>query len=78
MFPRLSLTPPSTHKTNTHKTHAHQQNKPNKGPEDEAAIKALYKKFGAWHGISSLNNLGVLASTVAYAWIVASKLAAPL
>ena len=54
------------------------ENKPGKTADDEAAIKALYKKFGAWHGISSLNNLGVLAATVAYAWVVASKLAAPL
>ena len=28
-----------------------------------------------WHGISSLNNLGVLAATVAYGWLIAAKLA---
>ena len=31
-----------------------------------------------WHGISSLNNLGVLVSVVSYAWIIASKLALPV
>lgn len=50
------------------------ENKPAKTAEDESQIKALYKKFGAWHGISSMNNLGVLACAVAYAWVIASKL----
>jgi hypothetical protein len=27
-----------------------------------------------WHGISSLNNLVVLAATVAYGWILAGRL----
>lgn len=52
------------------------ENKTSKTPEDEAEIKRLYKKFGAWHGISSLNNLGVLCAVVSYGWVIASKLAA--
>lgn len=52
------------------------ENKGSKTAEDEAQIKSLYKKFGAWHGVSSLNNLGVLAATVAYGWVIAGKLAA--
>lgn len=51
------------------------ENKASKTAEDEAEIKRLFKKFGMWHGISSLNNLGVLAATVAYGWVIASKLA---
>eukprot|EP00775_Hariotina_reticulata_P012764 gene12764-12893_t len=50
------------------------ENKEKKTAEDEAAIKHLYKQFGMWHGISSLNNLAVLAATVAYGWILAGKL----
>ncbi|KAI8468559.1 MAG: hypothetical protein J3K34DRAFT_426860 [Monoraphidium minutum] len=50
------------------------ENKASKTSEDEAEIKRLYKKFGMWHGISSLNNLGVLAAVVAYGWVIASKL----
>ncbi|KIY99928.1 hypothetical protein MNEG_8032 [Monoraphidium neglectum] len=53
-----------------------QQNKPSKTSEDEAEIKRLYGKFGMWHGISSLNNLAVLAAVVSYGWVIASKLAA--
>jgi hypothetical protein len=45
-----------------------------KTAEDEAAIKRLYKQFGMWHGISSLNNLVVLAATMAYGWTLAGKL----
>ncbi|GBF99577.1 hypothetical protein Rsub_12202 [Raphidocelis subcapitata] len=52
------------------------ENKPVKTADDEGEIKRLYKKFGMWHGISSLNNLGVLAATVAYGWVLAAKLAA--
>eukprot|EP00882_Tetradesmus_deserticola_P002414 GHRQ01002573.1.p1 GENE.GHRQ01002573.1~~GHRQ01002573.1.p1 ORF type:complete len:252 (+),score=85.74 GHRQ01002573.1:140-895(+) len=50
------------------------ENKPSKSADDEADIKRLYKKFGMWHGISSLNNLVVLAATVAYGWILAGRL----
>lgn len=32
--------------------------------------------FARWHGISSMNNLGVLAAVVAYGWVIAGKLAA--
>lgn len=52
------------------------ENKPVKTVEDEGEIKRLYKKFGMWHGISSLSNLGVLAATVAYGWVLAAKIAA--
>ncbi|KAF8069605.1 Tmem205 [Scenedesmus sp. PABB004] len=51
------------------------ENKAAKGPDDEAAIKALYKRFGALHGASSVLNLGVLAATVAYGWTLAGRLA---
>lgn len=47
---------------------------PSKGPDDEAAIKRLYKQFGMWHGISSLANLAVLAATAAYGWALAGRL----
>jgi hypothetical protein len=50
------------------------ENKPRKTSEDETRIKALYKQFGMWHGISSLNNLVVLAATVAYGWALAGRL----
>jgi hypothetical protein len=38
-------------------------------------VQALYKKFGMWHGISSLNNLITLACSVAYGWTLAGALA---
>lgn len=50
------------------------ENKDRKSADDEARIKTLYKKFGMWHGISSLNNLVVLAATVAYGWSLAGRL----
>jgi hypothetical protein len=50
------------------------ENKPNKTDADQANIKSLYKQFGKWHGISSLNNLVVLASAVAYGWALAGRL----
>lgn len=39
------------------------------------AIKRLYKKFGMWHGISSLCNLSVLVAAVAHGWWLAGALA---
>eukprot|EP00879_Flechtneria_rotunda_P007162 GHRR01007516.1.p1 GENE.GHRR01007516.1~~GHRR01007516.1.p1 ORF type:complete len:223 (+),score=77.89 GHRR01007516.1:460-1128(+) len=51
------------------------ENKPSKTGDDEAQIKQLYKKFGMWHGISSLSNLVVLAATVTYGWSLAGRLA---
>eukprot|EP00878_Enallax_costatus_P020090 GHUV01021221.1.p1 GENE.GHUV01021221.1~~GHUV01021221.1.p1 ORF type:complete len:123 (-),score=35.14 GHUV01021221.1:1512-1880(-) len=51
------------------------ENKETKSADDEARIKTLYKQFGMWHGISSLNNLVVLAATVAYGWSLAGRLA---
>ena len=75
--PRPPLTPPPPPPPGP-RCAARAQNKSPKTADDEAQIKALYKKFGVWHGISSLNNLGVLAATVAYGWIVAGKLASPL
>lgn len=50
------------------------ENKEAKSEQDEADIKRLYKQFGMWHGISSLNNLAVLAAAVAYGWILAGRL----
>lgn len=41
---------------------------------DEAAIKALYKKFGAFHGSSSLVNLVGMVGAVAHGWWLASRL----
>ena len=40
-----------------------------------AAIKALYKKFGKWHGISSLMNLVVLVCAVGHAYYLGAHLA---
>lgn len=45
------------------------------GPRDDAAIKALSKRFGAWHGISSLLNLGVLVCAVGHAYYLGAFLA---
>ena len=39
-----------------------------------AAIKALYKQFGKWHGISSLFNLAVLVAAFAHGWWLAGSL----
>lgn len=50
------------------------ENKPQKTSEDEANIKSLYKKFGMWHGISSLNNLVTLCATLAYGWVLAGNM----
>ena len=44
------------------------------GPRDEAAIKALTKKFGAFHGISSLLNLAVLVCAVGHAYYLGAFL----
>ncbi|EFN53418.1 hypothetical protein CHLNCDRAFT_136618 [Chlorella variabilis] len=44
------------------------------GPRDEAAITALKKSFGNWHGISSLINLGTLITAIGHGWWLASKL----
>jgi hypothetical protein len=51
------------------------ENKPGKSAQDEADIKRLYKAFGAWHGVSSLANLVVLAASIAYGWALAGRLA---
>ena len=40
-----------------------------------AAIKQLYKKFGMWHGISSLFNLAVLVAAIAHGWWLSGALA---
>lgn len=47
------------------------ENKPTKTDEDMQQIKVLYKKFGAWHGISSLLNLVFLCTIMAYGWTMA-------
>lgn len=39
-----------------------------------ATIKGLYKRFGAWHGISSIINLVALVAAVAYGWTLAGWL----
>lgn len=43
-------------------------------PPPAAAIKGLVKKFGAWHGVSSLFNLGVLVTAFAHGWWLAGSL----
>ncbi len=43
------------------------------GPRDDAKIKALYGKFGMWHGISSMLNLGALGCACAHLWWLAVK-----
>jgi hypothetical protein len=42
---------------------------------DDAAIKALYKQFGKWHGISSLVNLVMLVAAVGHGWYLGGRLA---
>jgi hypothetical protein len=44
------------------------------GARDDAAIKALTKKFGAFHGISSLLNLAVLVCAVGHAYFLGAFL----
>lgn len=44
------------------------------GKRDDVAIKALYKKFGMWHGISSIFNLAVLVAAIAHGWWLAGSL----
>ncbi|GAB4813111.1 hypothetical protein N2152v2_000157 [Parachlorella kessleri] len=46
----------------------------NAATRDDAAIKALYKQFGKWHGISSLFNLAVLVAAFAHGWWLAGLL----
>ena len=43
-------------------------------PPPAAAIKALTRTFGKWHGISSLFNLAVLVAAVAHGWWLAGSL----
>lgn len=45
------------------------------GERDDAAIKALAKQFGKWHGISSLLNLAVLVCAVGHAYYLGARLA---
>lgn len=45
------------------------------GPRDEAGIKALYKRFGALHGVSSLLNLAALVVAVGHGWYLGGRLA---
>ena len=45
------------------------------GARDDAGIKALYKQFGKWHGISSLMNLGNLVCAVGHAYYLGALLA---
>jgi hypothetical protein len=40
---------------------------------DNDTIKALYKKFSTWHGISSMLNLGVLVAAVTHGWWLAAS-----
>jgi hypothetical protein len=46
-------------------------------PRDEAQIARLKKQFGAWHGISSLLNLGTLVCAVSHGWWLARHIAFP-
>ncbi|KZZ95923.1 hypothetical protein AAL_04219 [Moelleriella libera RCEF 2490] len=43
------------------------------GPHSEE-MRALNKKFGMWHGISSLLNLGTIFATLAYGFTLGSRL----
>lgn len=42
--------------------------------EKESRLKMMGKKFGKWHGMSSLSNLCALCGAVAHAWYLAAKL----
>ncbi|CAL5220682.1 g2731 [Coccomyxa viridis] len=44
------------------------------GERDGAKIKALYKQFGKFHGISSLLNLVGLGAAVGHGWWLATRL----
>jgi hypothetical protein len=44
------------------------------GARDDAAIKALYKQFGKYHGISSLLNLAVLVCVVGHGYYLGAHL----
>jgi len=46
----------------------------NAQPRDNERIKALYKQFGIWHGLSALLNLGVLVAAVAHGWYLAASM----
>lgn len=46
------------------------ENKATKTEEDQAAIKTLYKKFGMWHGISSMFNLVGFCAAVYHGWFL--------
>ncbi len=48
----------------------------NTDKRDEPRIKALYKKFGKWHGISSVLNLVATVGAIAHGWWVAGMLVA--
>jgi hypothetical protein len=50
------------------------ENKVEKSEEDKEQIKALYKQFGKWHGISSLLNLVTFCVGAAHAWTLAGGL----
>eukprot|EP00891_Asterochloris_glomerata_P009601 jgi/Astpho2/9601/fgenesh1_pg.00146_%23_40_t len=41
--------------------------------KDKDAIDKLRKKFGAWHGLSSMLNLGALCAALAHAWWLAGR-----
>lgn len=49
------------------------ENKEEKTESDQNEIKALYKQFGMWHGISSLVNLVVFVGASVHGWSLASK-----
>lgn len=51
------------------------ENLPEKTEEVKAQIKALYGKFGMYHGMSSLINLVILCSAFAHAWFLGSLVA---
>lgn len=42
--------------------------------EKENRLKLMGKKFGKWHGMSSLSNLCALCGAVAHAWYLAAKM----
>ena len=40
----------------------------NADERDNSRIKALYKQFGKWHGISSVFNLVATIAAIAHGW----------
>lgn len=53
------------------------ENKDAKTEEDQAQIKTLYKKFGMFHGISSMINLAVFCCAAAHGWYLSSLITLP-